>query len=445
MATHGTTIEELPLNGFHRLLTVRCGGGSFVDGYALSIIGVGMVQIASALHLDNFWQGIIAAAALLGIFAGGLVGGKLTDHFGRGRVIFIGPTLFVVFSLASLWVDSPWALFACRFLIGVGVGIEYPVATALLVEYLPRASRGPRLAALTLLWFAGAAAAYILGNWILAAAGEDGWRWALASTALVGAALFAIRLGTPESARWLLNKGRTREANGVLRRVFGAGFSVDNLAEQVVVRKAGLRDLLGAGYGSRLLFVVLFWTCSVVPVFAVYAFAPKVLEALHLHGGWAAYGSIAITLLFVVGCAIATSLINAVGRRPLLLHSFLWSGAALLLLGTFADAAPWLVLLLFGSYALFIGGAQVLQLVYPNELFPTEIRAVGVGIGTSMSRIGAAVGTYLVPLSLQHLGITQTMYIAAAVTAVGFIAGWFLAPETASLDLAQASALSPSR
>ena len=128
MATHGTTIEELPLNGFHRLLTVRCGGGSFVDGYAESIIGVGMVQIASALHLDNFWQGIIAAAALLGIFAGGLVGGKLTDHFGRGRVIFIGPTLFVVFSLASLWVDSPWALFACRFLIGVGVGIEQHAA-----------------------------------------------------------------------------------------------------------------------------------------------------------------------------------------------------------------------------------------------------------------------------------------------------------------------------
>ena len=102
----------------------------------------------------------------------------------------------------------------------------------------------------------------------------------------MGAALVAIRLGTPESARWLLNKGRTQEANGVLRRVFGAGFSVDNLAEQIVVRKAGLRDLLGAGYGSRLLFVVLFWTCSVVPVFAVYAFAPKVLEALHLHGGW---------------------------------------------------------------------------------------------------------------------------------------------------------------
>ncbi len=438
-----TTIEELPLNRFHRLLTLRCGGGSFVDGYALSIIGVGMVQISGALHLNGLWEGLIAAAALIGIFVGGLFGGKLTDHFGRSRVIFIGPTLFVVFSLASLWLDSAGALLACRFLIGIGVGIEYPVATALLVEFLPRASRGPRLAALTILWFAGAACAYILGNLILASTGPDGWRWALASTAIAGAALLLVRIGTPESARWLLGKGRRAEDDAVIQQVFGQRFTAEHLAEQPSAQSAGLLDLLRSGYASRLLFVILFWTCSVVPVFAVYAFAPKVLLALNLHDDWAAYGSIAITLLFVVGCVIATLLINRLGRRPLLLHSFFWSGLALLLLGAFAESTPLLVLVLFGSYALFIGGAQVLQLVYPNELFPTRIRAVGVGIGTSFSRIGAAVGTYLVPLSLSTLGIAQTMYIAAAITATGFIAGWLLAPETASLDLAEAASLRP--
>jgi putative MFS transporter len=99
------------------------------------------------------------------------------------------------------------------------------------------------------------------------------------------------------------------------------------------------------------------------------------------------------------------------------------------------------VLFFFAVYALFIGGAQVLTLVYPNELFPTEIRAFAVGVGTSLSRIGAAAGTYLVPISLSKLGIAETMYVAAAVTLVGLVLSWVLAPETRSLNLQQAASL----
>jgi len=114
---------------------------------------------------------------------------------------------------------------------------------------------------------------------------------------------------------------------------------------------------------------------------------------------------------------------------------------ALLLLGLLRDGPSMIILLMFGAYALFIGGAQVLQLVYPNEIFPTEIRAGAVGVGTSLSRIGAAVGTWLVPVSLQTLGIGTTMYIAAAITFVGLIVSWFLAPETNARSLEEAAAL----
>ncbi len=132
---------------------------------------------------------------------------------------------------------------------------------------------------------------------------------------------------------------------------------------------------------------------------------------------------------------------NRIGRRCMLLHSFLWSGLALLGLGVFHAGSEATILGLFGAYALFIGGAQVLQLVYPNELFPTEIRAFAVGVGTSLSRVGAAVGTYLVPLSLETLGTAQTMYAAALVTLLGLLVTWALAPETRSLNLQQAASL----
>ena len=441
MTTPNCSVEDVPLNRFHQLLTVRSGGGSFVDGYVLSIIGVAMVQMSAGLALDAFWQGMIAASALIGIFFGGFLGGWLTDHFGRQRIFFVGPTLFILASLAQLWVESGPMLFALRFLIGVAVGIEYPVATALLVEFLPKKYRGPRLATLTILWFAGAAFAYIVGHFVLAAGGDDNWRLVLASPAVIGALLFAVRMGTPESPRWLLSKNRPGEAEAIIKQVYGNAFSLKNLPEQAQEKKTSLLALLNSGYGKRMLFVAMFWSCSVIPVFAVYSFAPKVLEALNLKGDWASFGSVAITLLFVIGCIIATRLINSMGRRSMLIHSFLWSGLALLGLGASHDSSPMAVLVLFGAYALFIGGAQVLQLVYPNELFPTEIRAKAVGIGTSLSRIGAAVGTWLVPMSLQTLGIAQTMYAAAIVTLIGLLFAWALAPETRSLTLQQAASL----
>lgn len=435
------SIEDVPINRFHQLLTIRSGGGSFVDGYVLSIIGVSMVQMTSALGLSTLWQGMIAAAALIGIFFGGFIGGWLTDHFGRKRIFFVGPVLFILSSLAQYWVESALALFLLRLLIGIGVGIEYPVATSLLVEFLPKKHRGPRLATLTILWFAGAALAYMVGNALLRHGGDDAWRLVLASAAVIGAALFLVRLGTPESPRWLLGKGRAAEAEQVIKSVYGPRFSLRNLPEQPRQKKLSVWNLLHSGYGKRMLFVSMFWTCSVIPVFAVYAFAPKVLLALNLQGNWASFGSEAITLLFVVGCIIATRLINVIGRRSMLIYSFLWSGLALLGLGAFHASSEAVILALFGAYALFIGGAQVLQLVYPNELFPTEIRACAVGVGTSLSRVGAAVGTYLVPLSLDSLGIAQTMYAAAIVTLVGLLFAWALAPETRSLNLQQAASL----
>lgn len=161
------------------------------------------------------------------------------------------------------------------------------MATALLVEFLPKKSRGPLLAMLTIMWFAGAAVAYLVGDMILRAGGEDAWRYILASTAVIGMLLFLIRLGTPESPRWLIAQGKIEEAEKVIKKVYGEEYSLDHLPEQPAEQKISFLNLLHSGYGKRMFFVSTFWTCSVIPVFAIYAFAPKVLLALNLKGEWA--------------------------------------------------------------------------------------------------------------------------------------------------------------
>ncbi|NIE75902.1 MFS transporter [Pantoea sp. Ap-967] len=442
MTSPNITIEDVPLNRFHKLLSYRAGAGGFVDGYVLCIIGVALGQITTSLALSAFWEGIIAASSLIGVFFGGFIGGWITNFIGRRRTFFVGPVLFIAASVAHLFTDSAVAIFLLRLVIGIAVGIEYPVSTSLVVEFMPKKYRGSRLAMLTLVWFAGAATAYSVGEIIFRTMGVDAWQWVLASSAVIGLITILIRLGTPESPRWLLSKGRFAEAEAVLKSVYGNDFSLKNLPEECREKRVTLFSLLHSGYGKRMLFVLTFWTCAIVPIFAVYSFAPKVLAALNVKGDVASLGSALITLLFFSGCLIATRIINLIDRRSMLIYSFLLSAIALLGLGYFHNQSGGLILALFAGYALFTGGSQVLILVYPNEIFPTELRTFAVGIGTSISRIGAAVGTYFVPMSLDTLGIAQTMYIAAIICLIGLVVSFVLAPETRTLDLQQAASLS---
>ncbi|MFK3771399.1 MFS transporter [Pseudomonas sp. NPDC089406] len=436
------SIDDVQINRFHQLLTLRTGLGWVMVGYILSIIGVATLGMSASLQLSGFWQGMVAAMALLGVFAGGFFGGWLTDRMGRQKLYFAAPAIVLVTSLAMLWVQDGLTLSILRLLCGLAVGIEYTAAGSLLTEFIPQKSRGSRLSLLTVLWFVGAALAYIAGNFMLADAGSEAWRTVMASPALIGAVLLVARLGTPESPRWLLSKGRSEEAEQVIRQVYGPAFSLRNITDDRAAGPAmSFVDALRAGYGKRIFFVVMFWACAVIPLFAVYAFVPKLFSALKLTGNLAAFGSVGITLMMVLGCCIATWLINHLGRRTILIHSFLWSGLSLLGLALFPDAEGWLVLTLFGAYGLFIGGAQVLEFVYPNELFPTEIRAFAVGMGASLAAFSSAIGTWLVPISLERFGIGSTMLAATLITMLGLAVAILLAPETRSMSLQEAAAL----
>ncbi|MFC3171354.1 MFS transporter [Acinetobacter vivianii] len=150
MNNSNISVEDVPLNAFHQRLTVSVGGASLMDGYILSIIGIALVQMTANLQLTNFWQGMIATSALIGIFAGGLFSGWLTDKFGRRKIIFVAPVIFLICSVLQFWTDSPVMIFVLRFLIGIAIAIDYSAATSLFVEFVPKKYRGSRLAGFTI-------------------------------------------------------------------------------------------------------------------------------------------------------------------------------------------------------------------------------------------------------------------------------------------------------
>lgn len=435
MSASTSLIDEAPLNRFHLLMTIYTGGGPFLDGYILSMIGTILVQATPALQMSDTWAGLIGASALIGVLIGGLVFGYITDLVGRQAMYVMDLSAIILLSLLQPFVTEAYQLFILHVLIGIAVGADYPIATSLLAEFLPKRYRGRLLSLLVVIWFVGATVAYLVGVLLLSL--PNGWRWMLFTPAVPAAAIVLLRLGTPESPRWLVSKGRVSEALEVLQKLYGKQVTLADLPEEQ--RPTRFTRLFEEGYLVRTVYVAIFWTCAIVTLFAIYAFGPRILEAFRITGQAAAFGSALISLGFLVGCLIALLLVDRIGRRRIAIYSFLVSGIALLALALWPSGPIWFVATCFAVYAIFIGGAQILEWVYPNELFPTEVRATAVGFATAVTRIGSAIGTFLVPFALREIGIGATMLVAAVISFIGLISSLIWAPETKGLPLGLAS------
>lgn len=434
-APSAAAIDDAGYRPFHaRLMTYSCGG-PFCDGYVLGIVAIALPSVAASLHLPSSWQGLIAAASLLGMVVGGTLFGWLTDRVGRQLMYMIDLMALVVASAAQFWVREPWELFALRFLLGVAVGADYPIASSLLCEFAPRSRRGMLLAAMIGAWWLGYTVSFLSGYAMSTWGGID-WRWMLSSSTVPAAIVVALRLGTPESPRWLASKGRIHEAAAIIEKHLGSGYRL----EHADMPASGRRSLLQGRYLRRLVFVCVFWSCQVVPTFAIYTYAPELLRAFHLPNP--TLGAALISLLFTAGVIPAIGLVDRVGRRPLLTVPFLATGAALAVLAALpADVHPSVVAVLFGLFALFSAASSVLQWIYPAELFPTEVRATGLGIATSVSRVSGAIGTFLVPMAIAHVGGRPLIAAMAGLSLIGWLVAVRCAPETKGLSLSEASSL----
>lgn len=439
------TVDSAPLNSFHRRLAIVSSGGPFLDGYILGIIGIALVQIIPQWHMNAWWNGLIGASALVGVFIGGLIFGNITDKIGRTLMYTVDLFAIIVFSVAQFWVQEPWQLFILRLLIGIAVGADYPIATALVAEFVPANWRARLIGGLNAMWFVGATVASFVGYWLLSL--EDGWRWMLLSCAVPAALFLIARASIPESPHWLVGKGRYDEALAILKKCIGEAATLEGItahdpnAVKLSTAKA-FKMVLTAGYRERVIFISIFWTCTIVTLFSIYAFGPQILALFHLESGNAAnigYGL--INLFFLLGNVVALLVVDKLGRRPVLIWGFILSGFGLMFLAIFPTAPQGLIALAFAFYAIFNGGPSILEWIYPNELFPTKVRATAVGLCTGTSRIGAAIGTFATPLALANLGLSYTMWIATFVALIGAGASYFMAPETNGKDLEEAAAL----
>ena len=414
--------------------------GEGLDGFDLGVLSVVLVPLSKELGISPVWAGLIGASSLIGIFLGAPIGGVLTDRFGRKQLFLIDICLFVVFGVLQAVVTEAWQLFVVRLLLGIAIGAEYSIGSSMLSEFVPAHGRGRRVSYMLVFWYGGYLVSVAAAYGLLEGLGWS-WRWTLATSAIPALVVLGLRIGLPESPRWLMQHGRTDDARVIIERYLGgeehraeADYDSDTKNE------AGWRQLFAPGMRSRTFFASTFYICVVTPYFAIVTFAPKVFESLKLNE---TTNTILINGVAFIGAIAGMLTIELIGRRKQLIGPFWVMAVALLVVGLWAGAPPMVLIGAFVVFVFFNAVTGNLTAVYPVEVFPTDVRATGVGIATAFSRIGAAVGTFLLPVGIAAIGLPWCMVTGAVMCVLGAGVSQLFAPETTGKSLNHTGVVAP--
>ncbi|QQK77740.1 MFS transporter [Salicibibacter cibarius] len=435
------TIEDVPFNKFHLRMFGVTSGSAFIDGYAIGIIAIAMAVFETEFQMSALMMGLMASSLFIGMFFGGAIFGYVTDIIGRKKMFILDTIIILITSILMFFVTEALQLVVLRIILGIAVGADYPIAGSLMGEFSPKKRRGAILGGMIGLWFVGYALSYVVG-YLMLPIGDDSWRWMLISVALPAIILLIARIGMPESPLWLASKGRMKEAQETIKKFLGEGVSLPKEAT-VPKKKTSYIDIFKNGYGRRTVFLSLFWCLQVAPLFAIGLFIPQILAGFGAVDDAEFLGSAVINVLYLLGILPALYAIEKWGRRPVLTYPFLISGICIAVLGIMANYAfPFvLVLTIFVIYGIFNTGMQTLQWIYPNELFPTNIRATAFGFASGFSRVGAASSTFVFPLILDTFGLQATLFFCAGLYFIGWIISLTMAPETKNMTLEESSSV----
>jgi MFS family permease len=455
----GESLDRAPMTRVHKRFWALAGLGVMLDGFDFFIIGVANPLITADFGISDAQKGLVSAAAIVGaIFGAGLLG-PIADKVGRRRIFKLDLWLFVVFSVCCIFAWNVWSLIAFRFVLGIAIGLDYPIAASYLAEVLPARDRGRWLVGAFSLQAAGIMLGALVGVVVLNLLPDvDSWRIMLGFGVLPALVIIFLRRKTPESPRWLAQNGHEEEAERVTETLVGHPVQVtDADRERGEAPPEGLKAfiqprLFGREFRRRTIFTAVPWFLMDIAVYGVGIFTPTILAGLALAGPDATFmaddiasteGTALLDVFLLIGFGIAIWLVDRVGRVPLQLFGFAAMAVALTILaiadglGGGGEAHLPLVILGFALFNTFMNaGPNATTYALPAEVFPGEVRAAGHGFAAACAKFGAALGVFLFPILIDDIGTSALLFIVAGGCLLAFAvtAVFRIEPRGRSLD-----------
>jgi AAHS family 4-hydroxybenzoate transporter-like MFS transporter len=419
----GRILDEGRWRGRQKLFVFLTALTLLFDGIDNQLLGVALPAIMRDWALPRGAFAPILACGMIGMLVGGAVGGVIGDRIGR-RFALIGSVLtFGLLTLALAFADNLWTLGILRFVAGLGLGGALPNATALASEYVPRRRRAFAVT-LTIVCvpLGGALVALVAGRMLPA----FGWRTLFAVGGLlpVVAAVILLRF-LPESPRYLARRPeRWPELTGLLQRIghpTPPGSTFVDLGETALVRTS-----IGALFSpdfrrDTLALWGAFFSC-LLAVYTAFNWIPSLLNDAGLGIAVASNGMAAFNLGGVAGAVLGGMLISRRGSKQTMLGMSAGAMAGALVLAVMpiaASSGALPIIAMLGYTGGLINAVQTTMYALAAHVYPTMVRATGVGTAAAVGRTGAVISTYAGSWALDAGGSHAFFgLMAAAMTSV---------------------------
>lgn len=427
--TRSDRLDRLPFTAQHRRLVLGSGTGWALDAMDVGLISFVMAALAQQWDLGTTTLSWIASIGFIGMAVGASLGGLLADRVGRRQVFALTLLIYGLATGAAALSWSVGALLVFRFLIGLGLGAELPVASTLVSEFAPARIRGRVVVALESFWAVGWLLAALIGYFVVPAS-DDGWRWAFALGAVPAVYAVVVRYGLPESVRFLESRGRYDEAESVVRRFEdSAGVTPPPAPASEPAGKPrevpGPGALWAPGLRTRTASLWAVWFGVNFAYYGAFIWIPTLLVASGLDLVRSFEYTLIITLAQLPGYAVAAVLVEVWGRRATLSLFLAGSAVSAMLFGS-ADSAT--AIIGFGMMLSFfnLGAWGALYAISP-EVYPTVLRGTGTGWAAGFGRIASVLAPLSVPVLLDIGGGTGLLF--------GVFAGFFVLAAAATWGL----------
>ena len=454
----GRALDSAPMTALHVRFWLLAGLGILLDGFDLFIIGVANPLIKKDFSASATQIGLVSAAAIVGAVFGATLLGPLGDRLGRRRIFQFDLVLFVIGSLLCAAAWNLGALIAFRFLLGLAIGLDYPIAASYLAEILPADRRGRWLAAAFSLQAAGIVLGAAAGVVILESLPHlYAWRVMLGFGAIPALIIVFLRRGVPESPRWLARNGREQEAREVAELlspvpvVVTAADSAHGAEAPKGVRALFQPRLFRRDLIRRTTFTAVPWFLMDIATYGVGIFTPTLLASIVVKGANTSFladdiaatkGTAILDGFLIIGFVIAIMLVDRVGRVPLQLAGFSVMAIALTILGL-AEGLPGgggahlgMVVVGFAFFNTFMNaGPNSTTYALPAEVFPSDVRAAGHGFAAGAGKLGATLGVFLFPIIQGDVGTSALLYMVAGACLLALIVTKLFAIETKGRSL----------